>query len=230
MELKTKQYIFTGFVSLLTAAIASYGTIYISDNGRAVQEKTLTSSQTEYLLSQLTTNYQYELKQRKACEEILNPLEQKVRNLEQKIDLLVNQAVTIPFPHWLKSTDGTMLALNTEYERVFLTSKGISKEDYIGRMDSDIWPQEYANKFNAIDKTVSSTGGVWIGQEWVIINDSAQLWQIVKYPAMVGSAVVGVGGFAIPPKNSIYFPVFGDPLKPDEQDPVRRQIRQKLNL
>lgn len=100
-----------------------------------------------------------------------------------------------------------MLALNDEYEKIFLNPLGIKKEDYIGKRDAEIWPDEFASKFKAVDYTVQRTGGVWVGMEWVIVNDSAQRWQVIKYPAKVGRSVVGVGGFAIPPKNSIYFPM-----------------------
>ena len=218
MDYKTRQHIITGVLSLLTGIFASIATIYVSVDSNEVNRKSLTDAQTEYLITQLSKNYEFEIKQRKACQDLVNPLKEKVSDLENKVDLLVNTGITIPFPHWLKSIDGRMLAINDEYERVFLKPQGIMKKDYIGNTDFAVWPDEFAKKFAAVDQTVRSTGGVWIGQEWVIVNDSAQRWQIVKYPVRVGGSMVGVGGFAIPPKNSIYFPSFGDAMKPKETE------------
>lgn len=210
IDFKNQSWKFTILTSIVTALIASATTLFVSAGTVEVQEKTLTQTQIEYLLESVTSNYQYEQAQRKACEEVLTPLELKVRDLENKVDLLVNSALTMPFPHWLKGLDGTMLALNAEYERIFLTPRGITKEQYIGSNDFDIWPEEFAAKFRSVDQTVQSTGGVWIGQEWVLVNDSMQRWQIVKYPARIGKSVIGIGGFAIPPKNSIYFPTLSN--------------------
>lgn len=217
-----RQYIITGVLSLLTGVIASIATLYVGVGSNNIQEKSLTDAQTEYLIEQLSRNYEFELTQRKALQAVVTPLQTKVTDLENKVDLLVNTGIRIPFPHWLKSTDGRMLALNNEYERIFLKPRGLSKGDYIGHLDNAVWSNEYAEKFQAIDKTVLSTGGVWIGQEWVIVNDSAQKWQIVKYPVRIGGSMVGIGGFAIPPKNSMYFPVIGDAMKPEETKEVKQ--------
>lgn len=210
----------TAAVALITGIVSSISTMYVGIDGNSVLEQSLTTQQTEQLINQLAENYQFENQQRKACEAALNPFKKKVADLENKVDLLVNQGVAIPFPHWLKGLDGTMLALNEPYENVFLKSRGLTKEDYIGKKDRAIWPESYASKFRAVDLTVQSTGGVWVGEEWVIVNDSAQRWQIIKYQAKVGGNVVGIGGIAIPPKNSIYFPIIGDPkLEPPVEIP-----------
>jgi hypothetical protein len=72
----------------------------------------------------------------------------------------------IPLPSWLKDIDGTMLAVNDAYEMYFLIPNGFVKSDYIGKTDSDVWPENVAQEFIESDiRTMQSEKKIWFGKE-----------------------------------------------------------------
>ena len=129
---------------------------------------------------------------------MIQELNSKVNEQALQIILLESAHFDHPFPVWLKSIDGTMLSLNKAYEEVFLTPKGKSMSDYIGRKDADVWGEKAGSHFWKNDLKVITNQKRWIGQEPVEINGHTEMWNILKYPRMSGNDVIGVAGMAFP--------------------------------
>lgn len=189
-------------ISAVVGMISALGTSYLESS---TKEKELSQTQTEQLINALMNDRTYQEDRARLCEETITPLQNRINQLETQVQLLNNVHQGLPVPTWLKDRGGIMLALNDQYEKIFLQPMGKSREDYIGHTDYDIWPEAYANKFYAIDQTVIKTGRVWHGEEWVTVNDTAQQWEIIKYPRYSGNVLIGVGGIAIPPKPDFYY-------------------------
>ncbi|MEM6378306.1 MAG: hypothetical protein AAF705_08840, partial [Bacteroidota bacterium] len=81
----------------------------------------------------------------------VDKLRDLVGDLSNKIVLLESAHLSFPFPMWLKGLDGTMLVLNSSYERTFLSPKGLSAADYVGKIDADIWDEKTAAAFKIND-------------------------------------------------------------------------------
>lgn len=122
----------------------------------------------------------------------------EIMNLRNKIILLESAQNHSPLPMWLKDTDGTMLALNDAYTETFLEPNGISKKDYVGHFDKDVWPLHIAQEYGENDRQVLVTKKVFRGRETVKINDTETQWRIIKYPRYAGEIVIGIAGVAIP--------------------------------
>lgn len=122
------------------------------------------------------------------------------KDLQNKLILLESAHHDLPFPQWLKDTNGYMLSLNKAYEDVFLKPAGKTASDYIGHTDEEIWGTEVAKQFAIGDQHARREKGYWIGIEPIQIsgNDISERWKIVKYARLVGGVVVGIAGIAIP--------------------------------
>lgn len=76
-------------------------------------------------------------------------------------------------PQWIKEyKDGKfyMVWLNTAYETTFLIPRGKSREDYIGKLDEEIWSDEVSELFKQHD--LQALGGVPV-QEIEVVPDAA---------------------------------------------------------
>ena len=127
----------------------------------------------------------------------------QIRNLEASYEklranmLLVSMAEdNYPAPKWLKSPDGVMLRLNKAYETEFLLPFGITRSDYIGRTDFEIWPDEIARKFREKDQFVIKTGEPVTTIEVVEYPDGTrENFEVTKYPWIINGTVLGVAGY-----------------------------------
>ena len=63
-----------------------------------------------------------------------------------------------PFPAWVKNSDGYMLAKNPAYTEIY--GSATSDERYIGLLDSDVWPEETAARYDANDREALSEGSM----------------------------------------------------------------------
>lgn len=121
------------------------------------------------------------------------------RDLTMKIALFESAHSDLPLPMWLKDPDGKMLSLNDAYEFEFLKPFGLTKDDYIGKYDTDVWPKEISEEYYENDRKVYLTGETWEGVEMVARPDSGivEEWQIVKYLRQSSGVKIGIGGIAI---------------------------------
>lgn len=127
--------------------------------------------------------------------------EKKLSALNAKLLVMESSYMHIPLPSWLKDIDGTMLAVNDAYEMYFLIPNGFVKSDYIGKTDSDVWPENIAQEFIGNDiLTLQSEKKIWFGKETILIKDVdvSDNWRVLKYVRYAGNIAVGVAGIAIP--------------------------------
>ena len=127
--------------------------------------------------------------------------EKKLSALNAKLLVMESSYMHIPLPSWLKDIDGTMLAVNDAYEMYFLIPNGFVKSDYIGKTDSDVWPENVAQEFIGNDiLTLQSEKKIWFGKETILIKDVdvSDNWRVLKYVRYAGNIPVGVAGIAIP--------------------------------
>ena len=127
--------------------------------------------------------------------------ERKISALNTKLLIMESAYMHIPVPSWLKDLDGTMLALNEAYEDNFLKPLGLSRADYVGKTDFDIWDEETAKEYQQNDvKVLNSIEKVWFGKEKIVLNgvDVTDQWKMLKYVRFAGDLEIGIGGMAIP--------------------------------
>ena len=127
--------------------------------------------------------------------------EKKLSALNAKLLVMESSYMHIPLPSWLKDIDGTMLAVNDAYEMYFLIPNGFVKSYYIGKTDSDVWPENVAQEFIGNDiLTLQSEKKIWFGKETILIKDVdvSDNWRVLKYVRYAGNIAVGVAGIAIP--------------------------------
>lgn len=133
--------------------------------------------------------------------ERVTSLERTVTKYEHKIMLLESTHNYSPFPTWLKDMDGIMLSLNDAYEKVFLIPNGLSRSDYVGKNDIEVWGEEIGNRYMDNDqKALRSNNKVWVGTEPIKIGDdiTEAEWQIIKYIRYAAGIKIGFAGKAIP--------------------------------
>ena len=127
--------------------------------------------------------------------------EKKLSALNAKLLVMESSYMHIPLPSWLKDIDGTMLAVNDAYEIYFLIPNGYTKADYVGKTDSDVWPENIAKQFIESDiRTMQSEKKIWFGKEQIVVKDVdvSDNWRVLKYVRYAGNIPVGVAGIAIP--------------------------------
>ena len=131
------------------------------------------------------------------CKRTNEVLIKKVAMLESKVLLLESAHQSLPVPMWLKSMDGTMLALNYAYERVFLHPNNLSTIDYIGKQDHEVWPQEIADAFRIHDIQVQTTNSTLETVETVPVDGVLTKWHVIKYVRTSDGVPIGIGGIAV---------------------------------
>lgn len=101
----------------------------------------------------------------------------------------------MPFPMWTKSKDGVMLWLNDEYERRFLFPKNLTRFNYIGFRDSDVWGKDIGKIFMKND--IKAREHLIIFDEYIEENGYQIELRVAKWPKKIGGSVVGVSGMVL---------------------------------
>jgi len=124
--------------------------------------------------------------------------------LRHDLDLMASAHNDLPWAAWLKSTDGVMLSVNQAYVDRFLTPRGFARNDYVGKNDTEIWPDSVAKAFKQNDLKVLQTGDYLDFIERVPGQDGVEDLRFLKFVRRSNGTPVGVAGMLIPvqPKDA----------------------------
>lgn len=131
----------------------------------------------------------------------------ELAHLKSQLMIFESSHGDVPVPIWLKDTSGVMLYLNDEYERQILNPIGKTREDYIGKTDAEVWPEDVAKSFREHDTEVMrKKKPLTFQEEWYGSNDVAYVGEVVKYPRFMNNTgrsrtVIGIGGMIIGAKK-----------------------------
>ncbi|MGM5012215.1 putative bifunctional diguanylate cyclase/phosphodiesterase [Rhizobium sp. 969_B3_N1_2] len=126
-----------------------------------------------------------DITERKRAEEATNSIRTQLLSVLQ----------TMPDMVWVKNMDGVYLLCNHAFEQ--LTGK--AESEVVGKTDFDLFAPERARYFRDTDKEAAETGGILVGEEWVVSEENGQsvLLETRKVPVMdAGGEIVGVLGVA----------------------------------
>ncbi|MBT6095950.1 MAG: PAS domain-containing protein [Rhodospirillaceae bacterium] len=149
-----------------------------------------------------TREMQRSLKRRS---ELAASLEDANVNLEQRVsdrtaELKESQALfktvlnNMPAAVFLKSTEGRFQLINRRYEELY----NVETEDVLGKNLYDLYPQELADEFSAIDRRVIDTGEVSATEHAQSSGDGEIVLSSVMFPIIDASgAVSGYGGVEV---------------------------------
>lgn len=126
----------------------------------------------------------------------LHDKQDEVTNLRNQLMIFESSHVDIPVPIWLKDTNGVMLFLNEEYERLLLNPIGKTSEDYIGHKDKDVWGEATGKIFTDNDKKVMrEKKPIEFTEKWIGLNGVEFEGRLIKYPRFLNNrTVIGIGG------------------------------------
>ena len=133
---------------------------------------------------------------------VISERESEVQSLRHQLMIFESSQIDIPLPVWLKDTEGKMLFVNSEYERMILEPVNKTSEDYIGCTDYEIWPQEVAATFRRNDQEVMrKKKPIEFIEKWYGANGVKIEGRLLKYPRFLNrNTVIGIGGIIIDAK------------------------------
>ncbi len=79
---------------------------------------------------------------------------------------------------YIRDLDGTFRLLNTTYEQ----SLNVQAEDFLGKRDADVFPQQVWEAFRANDRLAMQRGGVIEKEEFVPLPDGLHTYRSLKFP------------------------------------------------
>lgn len=139
-------------------------------------------------------NLQHQIDELKAQ---LSERELTILGLQNRLIIFESSHTDIPLPMWLKDTKGVMLFLNDEYEKQILHPIDMTKADYIGRTDRDVWAEEIADAWRENDLKIMRTKSPQMMTEHWYGPDGMIEGRVVKYPRFLNRTVIGIGGICI---------------------------------
>jgi PAS domain S-box-containing protein len=98
-----------------------------------------------------------------------------------------------PFIVWLKDTESRFLAVN---RRFALAAGDGDSENFYGKTDLDIWPEELAARYRADDREVLLTGKQKHVEEHIVDRGVRKWFETFKAPVMHEGQLLGTVGFA----------------------------------
>lgn len=112
---------------------------------------------------------------------------QKLRVKSMSID-------TFPIPYWIKEKRGNkfvMIYLNDAYEDAYLKPNNLTREDYLNKMDIEVWSKDVALAFYKNDIECYNRKGWTEFYEWVNIGGEKIRRKFVKqYVSQSGAEYV----------------------------------------
>jgi PAS domain-containing protein len=133
-------------------------------------------------------------------------LEKRVNKLFSDFRILQLASPKLPTPAWMKDEAGVMVSLNDEYEALYLKPIDKTREDYIGKTDTEFWGKEIGEIYRRNDLKVMHDKSPIASIEPIQTKDGVKEVYVLKYPLLVGEDyVVGIGGHTIAEEYINYF-------------------------
>ena len=121
----------------------------------------------------------------------LRLLAEALRESEERIRAFVDHAPTIA---WMKDEHGRHVYLNKACENRF----GVRPEDWSGKTDFELWPQEVAEEFRRNDQAVLTSGQVLeVMEETLGVDGNCYYWWNYRFPFTDASGKRYVGGMGM---------------------------------
>lgn len=133
------------------------------------------------------------------------------QNLKHQISTLQLQYIhsksiqeSYPWPAWTKDEKGTVIYANQAYVDWYLTPRGYTLFDYVGKTDYAVWSKDIAQNFRSHDLQVFTSGKPQIFTEKVE-SPNGQILEIkfLKYVRKVNNIPVGVAGMFLPIEENL---------------------------
>lgn len=117
-------------------------------------------------------------------------LQDELRAKEQYQRALLNN---FPFMVWLKDTASRFLAVNQR----FADAAGVDQvEEFFGKSDLDVWPEDLAQRYRADDAMILRTGEKKHIEEHIVDRGVRRWFETYKAPVVVDGRLLGTVGFA----------------------------------
>lgn len=187
-------------IGALSGIGGAYLTFRVQSRKQKVTADTLIFSKYETYIAKLEGEINSLMEKNKSLEEMIQKHTTEITRLQWKIQLMDTVQNDLPFPAWLKDTDGVMLALNKSYEDIILQPMGKTASDYIGKTDFDIWPKDVAQKFKEEDSKVLQSKKALTFKESINIGGVILNMITIKYVKFASghTVTVGTAGISIP--------------------------------
>ena len=131
---------------------------------------------------------------------VANVLWEAIRNEQIEAELADEQTRTSAFLNntaviaWMKDEQGRHVYLSETYERRF----GVRREDWMGKTDEEVWPQEIAEHFRKNDDKVLQTNQMIEVEEWTRTSAGDEaVFFVTKFPFTDSQGQRYVGGLGV---------------------------------
>lgn len=178
---KAERWAKTSLIRVMTIAISvGIGAVYTNNQSQAIAKENFRLRKIQEIANEKVTE-----------------LEIQVEKMRSNIVLLSMSFDDFPNPRWTKSADLMMLKMNKPYEEMYLDPIGKTRQDYIGKYDYDIWPEDIAYQYRLNDREVMREKRPITFEEKVINGSGDTLTvQVTKYPIILNGTVFGVRGYS----------------------------------
>lgn len=136
----------------------------------------------------------------------INSLEKEIGNLKGIIEKLNISLVKkdnefllfssvkydIPFPFWIKDSNGKMIFINNAYERAF----GVTKAEYVGKTDEEMYGKEKADLWKKGDIEARNDP-----KGYKILDNECEDYNVVKWCYKIENKVISDYGCCFPKIN-----------------------------
>jgi len=169
---------------------------------QSISDKDNRQIDNSFLLESLKVAIDTANKQRNEALEQMEKMQSRIINLEFEIMGLKLMLGHDPFPRWIVSTEGKYLFVNNAFEKGFLTPKGMTERDIIGKTHSDLWEKNIAETFKNLDKKVKkSVKGIARADININIGEFTTV-TVYKMPLRINDVIVGYIGYALDASES----------------------------
>lgn len=189
MTIEVKPAMNNFLASVLVALLAFFGVVFkeFYDDRKGLEARMAELEQRSY----------EEHKLRQAADLLAMDLRYRLQKSVNQLDVIQTYIDSLPLPAWVKKRrdDGQfeMIMINNAYVKRY----DVSKFEYVGKTDRQIWGDENAIKFEKIDQLVYDTKRRFCGKTSINDHDKNDVVDFCKFPLIIGTTDYGVGGVVV---------------------------------